>query len=45
MKVFQALMPLVAATAMLAGCESRSSAQVIIGRRKPPLKRCGPTPR
>ena len=32
MKAIQALIPLVAATAILAGCESRSSAQVIISQ-------------
>jgi chromosome segregation ATPase len=32
MKVYQALLPLLAATAMIAGCESRSSAQVIISQ-------------
>jgi uncharacterized protein (DUF305 family) len=32
MKVYQALLPLVAAITMLAGCESKSSAQLIIGQ-------------
>jgi len=32
MKAIQALIPLVAATAILAGCESRSSAQVILSQ-------------
>lgn len=42
MKVYQALLPLVAAITMLAGCESKSSAQLIIGQAEASVEKVRP---
>jgi len=42
MKVYQALLPLVVAMTMVAGCESKSSAQVIIGQAEASVEKVRP---